>query len=78
MLIGHQKIISFFEKAHSAGLLHQAYTLVGEHQLGKKTIAKYLAARLLHTDVEHLAVQPDFYYIERRIDEKNRKIKKRY
>ncbi len=44
--------------------------------VGKKTMARFLAARLLEIDEARLDTHPDFYYVAREIDEKTDKIKK--
>ena len=44
--------------------------------VGKKTLARFLAARLLEIDEARLDTHPDFYYVAREIDEKTDKIKK--
>jgi DNA polymerase-3 subunit delta' len=76
MLIGHQKILQFFEKAQQSGELNHAYIFVGPSQVGKKTVAKYITSNLLGRSIEQLTSNPDFYYIERVEDEKTEKLKK--
>lgn len=76
MIIGHQKIINFFGAAVDAGHLAHAYCFVGESQLGKRTVARQIAADLLQTTTDRLDSNPDFYYIERAEDEKTGKLKK--
>lgn len=75
-IIGHQKVVSFFEKMIDKNSLSQSYCFVGANQMGKRTVARYLAARLLKIDEKKLDTHPDFYYICRQIDEKTEKIKK--
>ena len=76
MLIGHAKILEFFENALKSGSLSHAYCFVGQGQVGKRTLAKILAAKILKTDLSKLSCHPDFYYLERIEDEKTGKLKK--
>lgn len=75
-IIGHEKIISFFDKVIANDALSQSYCFVGSDGLGKKTVARYLAAKLLKIDDAKLDTHPDFYYVSRQIDEKTEKLKK--
>lgn len=75
-IIGHEKIISFFDKVIANNALSQSYCFVGSDGLGKKTVAKYLATKILKVTEKQLDTHPDFYYICRQIDEKTEKIKK--
>jgi DNA polymerase-3 subunit delta' len=75
-IIGHQNIISFFESLIQRQGLAQSYCFVGKDMVGKKTMARFLAARLLEIDEKRLDTHPDFYYVDREIDEKTEKIKK--
>lgn len=75
-IIGQQKIISFFEKMIDKNSLSQSYCFVGANQIGKRTAARYLSARLLKIDEKKLDTHPDFYYLARQIDAKTDKLKK--
>lgn len=75
-IIGHEKIISFFDKVIDNAALSQSYCFVGSDAVGKKTTARYLAAKILKVSDKQLETHPDFYYISRQIDEKTEKIKK--
>ena len=75
-IIGHQKIISFFERMIDKNSLSQSYCFVGANQMGKRTVARYLSARLLKIDEKKLDTHPDFYYLARQIDEKTDKLNK--
>jgi len=75
-IIGHQKIISFFDKMIDKDSLSQSYCFVGVSQAGKRTAARYLSARLLKVREEKLDTHPDFYYLTREIDAKTDKLKK--
>ena len=75
-IIGHEKIISFFDKVIANGALAQSYCFVGAGGVGKKTVARYLATQILKVSDKQLNTHPDFYYLCRQIDEKTEKIKK--
>lgn len=75
-IIGHEKIISFFDKVIANNALSQSYCFVGSDGVGKKTVAKYLATKILKVTEKQLDTHPDFYYICRQLDEKTEKIKK--
>ena len=88
-IIGHEKIIAFFDDVIANGALSQSYCFVGSEQMGKRATARHLAAKLLKISEEQsrrsgrdpdftsgLDTHPDFYYICRQIDEKTEKLKK--
>ncbi len=75
-IIGHEKIISFFDKVIANHALSQSYCFVGSDGAGKKTAARYLAAQILKINEQQLDTHPDFYYVSRQIDEKIEKLKK--
>jgi replication-associated recombination protein RarA len=75
-IIGHSKIISFFEKVVANNSLSQSYCFVGSDSVGKKTVARYLAAKILKISDKQLDTHPDFYFLSRQIDEKTEKLKK--
>ena len=66
----------FLENALKKGLLANAYCFVGPDGVGKRTVARYLAAKILSIDGEKISTHPDFYYLEREIDEKKNRLKK--
>lgn len=74
--IGQQSILSFFDLAIKNEQSAQAYCLVGPSQIGKRTLAKILAARILNVELEKLRFNSDYYYVERLEDEKTGKKKK--
>lgn len=76
MIIGHQTISDFFDHAVKEGSLSHAYCFFGYDQVGKRTVAKNIAAKLLATTEEKLLQHPDFFYLERETDEKTGKLKK--
>lgn len=77
MFIGNSQVNSFFEKALASGNLAQVYCLTGADQVGKRTLAIELATKLLGAvDSEKVLSHPDFYYLNRGVDEKTGKGKK--
>lgn len=75
MLIGHEEIVAFFERAKAEGQLAHAYCLAGAEGVGKRTVARNLAASLLGVVEEKLNSQPDYLEVERLVDEKTGKKK---
>lgn len=75
-IIGHKKIISFFDKVIANNALAQSYCFVGSDGTGKKTTARFLASQILKVTDKQLDTHPDFYYICRQVDEKTEKLKK--
>lgn len=75
-LIGHQKQRGLFENILARGNLHHAYCFVGPKNIGKRTFAESLSARLLETTRTKLASAPDYYFLTRARDEKTGKLKK--
>ena len=76
MIIGHEKIVNFFDSAIASGNLAHAYCFIGGDQIGKRAVVKYLSAKILGVDESKLANYPDYCYLEREIDEKTDKLKK--
>jgi len=76
MIIGHRKNLDFLETALATGRLSHAYCFVGPDQVGKRTVARHIAAKLLNTEPEKLGAHPDYFYIEREVDEKKNRLKK--
>lgn len=76
MIIGHEKITAFFEEAAATGNLGHAYCFSGNDEVGKRTLANAVAAKLLKVTEEKLLGHPDYVYIERVEDEKTGKLKK--
>jgi DNA polymerase-3 subunit delta' len=56
--------------------LAQAYCFVGPDQVGKRTLARYLAVQLLKVNEKQLDTHPDFYYLNREENEKTGRLKK--
>lgn len=71
-IIGHEKILTFFEKVLANDCLAQAYLLVGPENVGKTTAAEWLTKRLLGpAGFSH----PDAVVVKRLTDEKTEKTK---
>ena len=75
-IIGHKNILTFFEKATLAQKLHHAYLFVGRSELGKRTVAEYLARQQFGNAEKSLATNPDFFVLARGKDDKTGKTKK--
>jgi len=75
-IIGHQKIVQFFDNAIKNGTLSHTYCLVGTGSIGKRALANYLAAELLKVTEDKLSGHPDYYYLARALDEKTEKLHK--
>ncbi|MFH1181098.1 MAG: hypothetical protein V1705_01650 [bacterium] len=63
MVLGHQKQLQFLKKSAESDRLAHAYLFSGPAQIGKKTIAKEWASRLLGENVQS-AIQPDLILLE--------------
>ncbi|MCF6276739.1 MAG: hypothetical protein L3J07_02725 [Candidatus Magasanikbacteria bacterium] len=75
-IIGHKKIVDFFDKVLKNGRLGHAYLFVGQSSLGKKNIAEKLSENILKTTKENLKKELDFFFVEQEIDKKTGKTKK--
>jgi hypothetical protein len=75
-IIGHESIISFFEKVIENGALHHAYCFVGREHVGRKTLALYLAEKILEIEVARLSVHPDLTIVTQEKNPKTGKTKK--
>jgi DNA polymerase-3 subunit delta' len=72
-ILGHKKILSFFEKLIKENNLSHAYLFSGPEHVGKKTVAEYLASLIFSVPREKLNSEADYFYINK---EKNSKTKK--
>ena len=75
-IIGHAKILNFFDKVIENDNLSHAYLFVGPDQVGKKTVAQEIASGLLKTTKEKLKISPDYSFTTQLFDEKIGKTKK--
>lgn len=75
-MIGHDRIRNFFDTALAEGQLSHAYGFIGPKELGKRTLAFELAAKILKVSADKLAVNPDFILVGQIEDEKTGKLKK--
>ncbi|MBI5729296.1 MAG: hypothetical protein HY983_03610 [Candidatus Magasanikbacteria bacterium] len=76
MIIGHSHLITFFEKAIQNGSLSHTYCFAGPEGVGKRAVARHIAALLLKVDEAKLEQHPDFYYAARTANEKTGKLNK--
>lgn len=76
LFIGNQKPRQFLEEALEAGKLGQSYCFSGVDKLGKRTLARFLASRILNISEDKLSTHPDFFFLERETDVKTGKLKK--
>lgn len=74
--IGNKQIANFLESSFENGTFSHAYCLIGASQVGKRTLANELAAKILGTAIGNLSTNPDYVYVERLEDEKTGKKKK--
>jgi len=75
-IIGHSKILSFFDKVIKNENLSHAYCFVGSESVGKRAVAEYIAGRLLGVEKSELNKNADFISIEQIINEKTGKLRK--
>jgi len=74
--IGQSHITSFFDLALNEQQMGLSYCFVGPNQIGKRTLANWLASQILNVEIEKLLANPDYYYLTRLEDEKTGKKKK--
>lgn len=75
-VIGHEKILKFFEQAIKNNKLSHAYCFIGPNHVGKRKVAETIAAELLGIEISALGSSPDFLSVDRENDEKTEKLKK--
>lgn len=75
-ILGHKKILNFFEKLIREDRLSHAYLFTGPEHVGKKTVAEYLATLILSVPLEKLKSEADYFYINREKNLKTKKINK--
>lgn len=73
-IIGHKKIVDYFEKSIQRGNISHAYIFSGPEHVGKFTFAMDLARKLLGDSKE---INPDLLVVRPEIEEKNGKIRKK-
>ncbi len=76
MFIGNKKNEIFFEKAVINGCLSHAHCFCGPENIGKMTLVKKIASRILSVPENEVYQNPNFYYFEKSVDEKTGKVKK--
>lgn len=72
----HNDIINLFKQKKEAGTLSHAYILIGPTHVGKRRLANTIAADLVDTSVEKVAVHPDVRIVGRERNEKTGKLRK--
>ncbi|MBI4426939.1 MAG: AAA family ATPase [Candidatus Magasanikbacteria bacterium] len=75
-IIGHKEALEFFDKVIANNNLSHAYCFIGPEQVGKRTVAEEIAAKLLKTSRENLFRQPDFILVGQSLNEKTGKTRK--
>lgn len=75
-IIGHKKVLDFFDKVINNQNLSHAYLFVGQEKIGKKTVAREISAKLLGLSKDKLKTSPDFVFVEQLKDEKTNKTKR--
>ena len=75
-IIGHEKIVEFFENIARSGNLSHAYCLIGPDHIGRRKVAETIAAELLEIPPGDLNLSPDYRLVDRLPDEKTGKLKK--
>ena len=76
MFWGNKQVKNFFEQAIAKGNLAQVYCLTGVDQVGKRTLSFFLSSQLFQVPLEKVAFHPDFFFLNRGIDEKTGKERK--
>ena len=75
-IIGHEKILKFFDKVIKSGNLGHAYCLIGMDNLGKRAVTESISAQLLKLKKEKLLTCPDFFFVSQELNQKTGKTKK--
>lgn len=78
MALGHGRVLAYFTEAYKKNQLGHAYCLVGAPGIGKRTVAREVAALVLGIVPEKLETHPDFYYRARAVDEKTGRVKQQF
>ena len=68
--MGHENVQEVFNRLFISDRLSHAYLIVGPESVGKSTIIRDIASRLLEVPSAELTHHPDFMWVEREIDEK--------
>ncbi len=76
MIFGHTRIQQFFAQVIKSQEFHHAYAFIGPSEIGKKSLAQDLAAKILGLALKDLPRCPDFSCFGRSVDEKTQKLKK--
>lgn len=68
-VIGHEHILSFFEKVSVIGRLHHAYCFIGPEEVGKRRVAAEVAARIIGVPSDRVGAHPNYLLVQREKDE---------
>jgi DNA polymerase III subunit delta' len=74
--VGHEAIVSHFDKLMERGTLGHAYCFVGQHGVGKMTTAVEISCRLLECTQAQVATHMDVRIVRRERDQKTGKQKR--
>src|SRR3989339_309637 len=75
-VIGHEKILNYFDKVVETGNLSHAYIFFGPEHLGKKFVAENISEKLFGISLEKLLTYPDYLLVDQEISQKTGKLKK--
>lgn len=75
-VIGHNKILDYFDKVVQNNNLSHAYIFSGPEHLGKKLVAEVISAKVLGVEINKLTTHPDYLLVEQEINLKTDKLKK--
>lgn len=74
-IIGHEPVLSYFDRVLEHDKVGHAYILSGPASVGKMTVAWRFAARLLSTHPGQLKTHPDLVVVQREINKKTKKLR---
>ncbi|MDP2693067.1 MAG: hypothetical protein Q8O88_05510 [bacterium] len=75
-IIGHEKILKYFDKVVQNDNLSHAYIFSGPEHVGKKLVAEIISAKVLGVEIDKLLTQPDYLLVDQEISRKTGKLKK--
>lgn len=64
MIIGNKKAVNYLNRVIENSALAHAYIFAGQKGIGKTTLAKKIAGKLLKTEVDKLYLHPNYYEID--------------
>lgn len=72
-LIGHAPVLAFLDRVLERDCVSESYIFGGPQSVGKATVARAFAARLLQTRPQQLGLHPDFIVLQRGISKTTKK-----